>query len=802
MALKCGPVKGQISELSVKRNTRRKGFIIFAVIGILGILGLALFSLSWVSRQQNVQSHKTYYNEVALNLAEAGTRLLASAMRRGIQTPTPLELKSIVTNGDFEKNFYAFFLQNADHFNGPEGEAEFNDSLLRSYFDKSILDVEKNLLARYPTAEIEYTLVTRALPLYKDDIIKDQVPKLLEMRLIASAHYRGSQAAFEIHKKLKLYSLLTPLLSKFTLYHKEGIGRRYNKFKGNLIGQPALSPNGRPQSPYLFPLVLFNGPLNNNSPIPPDSLLLRGAGGQDPSSFDILASPSKVEESRDAILRRGFLYFGPGQEKDNVLNLTSGAYDEDSLFGGFGEYFNLFNIHLPGGAQTFPALLTDVPDFFQQAYEVENRFDDQPPEMSVGTVHLRALYEGYYTPDATNGNQQTPDSLITDGSYHHFSSLIHPFGTNEAPSRAYTVGAAHRAFARITSVGLDRIENNQDEGQQSACFGYPTDPRDGTVTYLMQTNENGFLNPIPDITLRSINLNPENLNKEHIINQQRVDCPEEPRTMRLGGEFSYPNMFEDYENYERYMSTVQYVPMNHMLDYVHYSHAFIPPNAHPSFQEFMFEPRNKDRLMDLPDIDTEAWPLPESPLHKKDQLYLEGSPDSFQPDQWIQDHHFFKVDSMKQFEETGFLNDNGTSYSLDGRGHHILLLGDLILDKPVDLQNDVSLFVTGQCVLPPVRGSFYASFHCQEIGLANPTNLRDPQWEAHLNSRSKIYKVDPSMPVYVFGSVAASRIDFSFFEAPSVFHYLAEFSPLEPDQAFFYRVALDDHKFGSFRRMQ
>ena len=104
------------TKYSPTRSNR--GFIIFVVTGIVAILGLTLISLNWMTRQQNVQSHKSLYNETARISAEAGLQLLIRAIREGIQTPSEADIERISKTRNYhEKSFYGFFLQSTDRQN-------------------------------------------------------------------------------------------------------------------------------------------------------------------------------------------------------------------------------------------------------------------------------------------------------------------------------------------------------------------------------------------------------------------------------------------------------------------------------------------------------------------------------------------------------------------------------------------------------------------------------------------------------------------------------------------------------------
>lgn len=783
---------GLNSESIPRTLLNRKGILIPVVAGILGILGLIFFSLHWMSRNRNLQAHKITFNEVARCLSEGGYQLLSRAIREGIQTPDESSLRRwIASGGSLDMGFYGRILKSeltaSKQGTRPNHQLSHTEilRLAPSHFEKIL----ENLQSKYPGAEISLSMEWSSQHLFEEKYLLDLLEKEISLILTSSCTYQGTRKSVTGIRKLRAYNLLTPLLSKFTFYHKSQSGNTYNQFLSNIFGRPVIRADGKFKYPNNhFPLVLINGPLNEDSEFIPDSVLLGSRGkSSNPDSFEYLSDPSQIKASREAILRRGFLYFGPTRgDSANVLNLTPGA---DPL--GFGEYFFLFNPYFgEDGPRTYPAIqFVDLPPAFEEPVPVENIMDPAEglPFESNGKADIYSLHEGFYESDPTNEFAPNPRAAgyIKNG-YSEASSLIHPFGTYTMPSRAYTMGSGFRAVAKLSSIGIDRDESSTDESQQSNCLGSPAPRRDATAAFLYQTNESGFLNPIPNITLAPIHHTLDNRNYV-------PDCSE-PRRLRLPSDFDYPKLFPEFDLYQLHMSHVLYIPMNHILDYPHFSHRVIPPPGHENFQSFMFPPHEPESLYALKEPFYEEWPIPKGPLHKEGSFYLKGNPDEFEPDLWLEHKVSFELFDMKEMIAQGFLQENGDQYILDTRGHLLSLAENLYLDKPLLVVDHANLFVRGDCILPPIESAFYVQISCNGIQLKKDTRKGNSGvYRAFLNARNSLGKMDLDLAVSVVGGIAMRNLDFSMFQAPSMVTYNTDFSPVEDGRDYFYRILMDDH---------
>ncbi len=779
------------TKYSPTRSNR--GFIIFVVTGIVAILGLTLISLNWMTRQQNVQSHKSLYNETARISAEAGLQLLIRAIREGIQTPSEADIERISKTRNYhEKSFYGFFLQSTDSLVNPLVNNQLNHPKIMDLFPKNLKIIHENYQKMTPGLNLEYLINLESNSLYSNieggHVLQDQVEKKLNLELICAATYLGTTKKFRLKKSLIVYNLISPIISKFTFFHKSSIGNRYNKLVTNLLGKPILNEEGDFKYKYNFPLILINGPVSGNSKTPVDSILLSGKGGVGFENMTHLSDKEELDRSKAAILERGFLYFGPGDE--NFLKLTPGSDPA-----GWGEYFHLFNPYIGKNPNTYPAQIINSPEFFQQSQIVRN--GDPINSETQGSAILQSVYEGFYEPDFYVQNRPDPSHYILSG-YSAFSSLIHPFGSYLAFSRAYTVGNAYRSIVKISSVGVDRIDTPNDEMEQAVCLEVDSvQQRDGRMAILKEATIEGWEGS-REFTLTPLTRTMDNLHKMRpVSNGPALICEGEPQTIIVGPEFNYDSMFSGYEEYANFMSRVERLPINHTLDYPHFTHEVIPPNDHQSFKQFMFPPHEKERLYESADDNSESWSLAPSEFTPQGSLYLQGNPDDFNVDEFRAAHQYYSLknssDGNKSLQEEGFLKISSGHYVLNTQGQLLKIDGNLTFDRKVIVEDHSALLVTGICSLEEILSNYYFSLQCGEISFRDSDRGTGYNVDGFLNAERAISKENPMTPISIQGGIAMQKLDFTMFQAPTTVIYDMSYSPLESNYKFFYRMVMDDH---------
>ena len=97
------------------------------------------------------------------------------------------------------------------------------------------------------------------------------------------------------------------------------------------------------------------------------------------------------------------------------------------------------------------------------------------------------------------------------------------------------------------------------------------------MAILKEATEQGWMGN-REFTLNPITQTMDNLHKVRPEANGVVNvCDNEPLTISVGAEFNYDEMFSTYEQYSNFMSKIENLPINHTLDYPHYTHEVIPP---------------------------------------------------------------------------------------------------------------------------------------------------------------------------------------------------------------------------------
>ena len=112
-----------------------------------------------MTRQQNVQSHKMLYNEVAKTAAEAGVQILIRAIREGIKTPTEIELRNLSQSSNFHQNsFYGFFLQASTKLKEYSNDNKLSHATVISLFPREIRAISDSFHNNTPGLTLNYAV--------------------------------------------------------------------------------------------------------------------------------------------------------------------------------------------------------------------------------------------------------------------------------------------------------------------------------------------------------------------------------------------------------------------------------------------------------------------------------------------------------------------------------------------------------------------------------------------------------------------------------------------------------------------
>ncbi len=602
----------------------RSGFLIWAVAGLLAVMGVLVGVLSQMARQQNAQAHRIYFGEVAQNLAEAGIEHVGRRVRDVLfSSRFPRNLSRLEDVGIFQ----VLMLDNARlsqlfRDRASRGEVWLQQLLGRGYrypLDRLLADIEGSTL--------EITLLVEPAPLVPDPVILDPVEKRVRFILRSTAEHRGVTRVMETGYEIKVVHPFPPVSSKFTLFVSDAEdGQAYNTFKNNTAGQP--------QTPDDFPPLLFD-----NTPVEEirDLTLIReNLPNEETNPF------GQMGDLRDAISRRGFIYLGTGTGNTEVhLNMTAGPVLTG--FGGFGEFFHFFD-PLPeemGGMSARPGYFAVLapPPFFQ------NPVPDPTQPGIFQQANINFLYWGFHQPD---GASNLADGTLGSSLLSENSSVLHLFGSNGNPSRTRVYGNVWQDYIRFGYLALDRDTTENDENTQKANLsagGLPArvrvrDTIDPTLRFAERSEFDEDLRlEASGAPLRTLLPIPSAvINKNFMIGGVVAD-PGFPTIAMDLGSYRYGRMFDQlYDSgstdpsrnlgYSRFMSKVEPMPYNAVLDFMFYG-GIIPPESNSLFPG----PTVKEGYGALLDPSEVAFRF-RDPLHEGlgMPIYFEGSLDEvFRP---------------------------------------------------------------------------------------------------------------------------------------------------------------------------
>jgi hypothetical protein len=694
-------------------------------------------------------------------------------------------IKPIIEDRKFYLNhgFYGFFLQTPDimEANFPDGVVEPDKvyTLLGSTHQSAM----EGLLSHFPGSTLECSLKLEAVPLSKESVLADEVEKNLLVRTTCKASYSKAEKEASFAKRVKVYNLLPAITSRFTFYHSNDIGDMYNQFRTDREGR-AL-----PGGPGRIPLLLFNHSSvlsGDDDPLADKNLLKPNGDPNNTDSFNKFADVLEKMKHRDAILQRGYLFFGSGQ--DNHLNLTPGSrnpapkdaeeFSNPALR--LSQYYHLFNKYLFDRMGTYPATSVKTPDYLM-GFPITYQYADSREETHTAKARIRSYYRGCYE-DVGGFDPDYPENLLTD--YPNASSLIHPFGTYMEPSRAYTVGTAKQVFARTAYLFIDRDEGDDETDNKNCASRFPA-PDDARLN-------------LPS----SLSLEPHAINWSKMLHNERSSCGSEPPYLILDDDFTPENAFEDYDKYKTYMSSTQRIPLNHILDYPHHSHSTVPPNRDEEFEKFMFPPYDSLEEPEFYESPDEIIPIIEgSSIQPEHANYVSGPARDFAPQDIHRNRYtWHSFGSMEDLEHKGILVKKSNRWILESDGQAIHLLGPLNLDKPLVVLNDIHLQVDGQCLISPVQSKFLFSLSCQNIVfMSDDIDPDEPAaFDGFYQARGRVSKI-PNMPMVIYGGLATGRLDLnSMFSSLSMVVYNQALNPQLLVRDYMYRIAVDDH-VGEYR---
>lgn len=734
------------------------GISIFIVMGFGMLITIATAVLIMRSQNQNTLSKRITLNEEALLHARSAINIINSGLNNSLDAINDAQSFYTFMTKDHAKHFTKSSLQLDE-----ETLISFlskEDGLTYTKFKKSILPAQ---------ISIQAALTIRGLN--EANILQDPVEKIVELTLLSIAKSYGLPVKYSRTKEIVVYNLLPPLTSKFTFYHKTPIKSNYNRFSTNNLGFPKALP-GLPDS---RPLILFNRPIKKSDEVIKTWMALTNRPLDNNSSQEDSLPTFLSRDSLENLNQGGYLYFGNSVQTDfgsdnydscdmNVIKLTAGKNPK-----GYGELSQLYPVELLDQAPQ--AILLDEnqhPQGLRESYITSNYFEDGTIIKTQSKAFIHHLTDGFYDedefrdyfPPKQDGSARC-DGVISTQIEH--SSLIHPFGTNQIPSPAYTVGKTYRSWMRFAWLELDRMEEDLDEKilTERLKLSEFASKMNTRIANLRSLNREDF-NDRRDLILSKFN---PVLSNTWYLDGSTDDI--EPIKLRLTDDFNVDRLFSGYQEYNFIQSKPVQLPMNQFLRLSSQLNSGGTVGSRENFKQ------------------TEEWIATWG-------SYLNGNDADFNPDEWQRERLVHWYNSVNQLRSKKILTQQDSFYVLNLPSHAVGLRDNLILDKPLKILGPMNLYVDGSCHFAGVQSEFLTSFNCNSITFSGKPN--EPYevsiYDGFYSSRGTIKKGNLMTPLIIMGGLATERIDPNFFGMVSAVIYNSDLNPLSTNYVSYYRARM------------
>ena len=184
------------------RLRRKRGVLLYAVLGLAMLLAIFLFSYYTFVMSETQMTKHIMSSEVAYHIAQAGVSA-GVAWFENTKQPCQLRTKLIGSKVTAVNSLYEE-LDVSGH--GPLNE------ILSLYGDLATLEVTLSLEAFKPMF---------AIPKAVSGVVYNDVEKMGVLRVRSVASYRGTKRTLVAHKQVMVVSMLPYVVSKFTLFARE-----------------------------------------------------------------------------------------------------------------------------------------------------------------------------------------------------------------------------------------------------------------------------------------------------------------------------------------------------------------------------------------------------------------------------------------------------------------------------------------------------------------------------------------------------------------------------------------------------
>ncbi|MBI4867740.1 MAG: hypothetical protein HY816_12385 [Candidatus Wallbacteria bacterium] len=633
----------------------RRGFVIYLVAALLGLLGMVAAFLLRDMRHRDVWTHRYSSGEVALALAQGAVSNMSFAVRHAI-------LPEKLSGGLDAGSLYAFLLQDEETLRKKLGRVEGQSGDHTAFFkakcgDWSLEPIER-LLLKIRGARLRVFLRMAPRPLHQpsakaNEKFQDPVEKEVTLRLVASVTVGGATRTAWTDKSVRVYSVLIPLVPRFTAFALGGGSSAANEYANLPTGAPADSGDEGPTS-------LFHN--------------------AEPVVNDLQIQPPH---------QPGWLFFGT---EPTVFKLTAGDQPEA------GEDFHLSQ----SGEQPRAHEVANPPGAISSARPPD---PDHPGEEQA--LLLQGAFWGYHA------GMNFLELFGRSGEFDEKSSRLHLFGDRTNPSATKVIGPVMQGLALYTDLAIDRDATSKDESDQATGCSRPLPVRESVDPFLRHVDSEAYSSDTTreqagQAPARLIPFNSPGQPPFNVVNQNAL-CDGVPVPSEVGREilrldpleYRYTRLFGGFEQYDPWSCREVQVPANVVPELMRLSQqesfkllaaALLPFREGVPFQDRVVEV--KGFQVAYADPVHASMPNAEGArVHFDNARVPEESMSNFAPELLAQERVVLRM-SPAELIATALRGKPGGGYVLELGGRAVRVDGDLTFPPNVEVA-DGGLLVAG-----------------------------------------------------------------------------------------------------------
>lgn len=521
------------------RVRARRGFVLAVVLALSVVIGLLVFAYYQSFRHRDTQVRLSSDRAAARWLARASIDCLKLAFH---EAPDPSRLSP----PDLENGtLLPFLLGDAKSLpirfaKKVEGKADHR-AIIEQLVGADALAPIDRLVSKLPEAKVTFQLTLTPREMWQQKAIADQACKTVEASYKVTAYVRKASESYRTTDVIDVYSLLPPVVSKFTFAATESFAS-FNTHKVTVRGEDAGG---------TAPVVLMHSP-DDGDPVAENPFEARPTAQK--AMQGNFGDPAKLLA---ATADRGLTFLPGTPESPVTLQLASGGTP-------FGEYHSVQPVN--AGRTSYPqaAPLKEQPPKLKGFKAPDPR---DPTVLQSGAVQgaVFGFFDGI--------DQQELLGAPPPGAAPDMCSQLKPFGTGTHPSAGAIVGHVNRAMAAISDIGIDRDDSSRDEADQQASTGRPLPVRDGVDPFLRSASEAEFRASVANeaagrlIPFGSLVPNENALvdldgdgRKETVVASEALHNP-----FPISGAWKYGALFENHAEYAQVMSRYVSFPANWSL---------------------------------------------------------------------------------------------------------------------------------------------------------------------------------------------------------------------------------------------